>query len=291
MDIEHKFAQLSGARLHYVEAGCGEPILLLHGFPDFWFGWRFQIPALSETHRVIAPDNRGHNLSSKPAKVSDYQVLHAVHDVRELIDQLGLGPVTLVGHDWGGIIGWNLAALYPECVARLIIINAPHPTLFSSKFVDDEAQREASSYLSFYSQPGAEALIEANDYEPLWERSFGRPELARNVSEADRDTYVAAWSRPGALTASLNWYRAAWEPIPLHLLPDDRVGRLSAMTIEVPTRVIWSMNSHALRPVLLDGLEDLVADLIIERLNDVGHFLLQDDPDLANAAIRRALVS
>lgn len=125
--MKEGFAEVNGIKLHYVEEGSGEAVLLLHGFPEFWYGWRKQIPELSKKYRVIAPDMRGYNLSDKPEKIGDYNIDMLAADIAGLVKSLGLQKVILVGHDWGAAVAWATAAMHPEVVSKLAILNVPHP--------------------------------------------------------------------------------------------------------------------------------------------------------------------
>jgi epoxide hydrolase 4 len=140
--LEHHLADLGDVRLHYVEAGTGPLVVLLHGFPEFWYSWRFQIPILAEAgFRVVVPDMRGYNLSDKPPKVGDYRVEFLARDVERLIRACGSESAVVVGHDWGGVAGWLAAMRHPEVVEKLAILNCPHPNRFS-------CHQDASSQLS-----------------------------------------------------------------------------------------------------------------------------------------------
>src|SRR5271166_2812118 len=129
-DLRHEFAGVNGVRLHYVTAGTGKLLLFLHGFPEFWYEWKRQLEEFSRDFRVVAPDMRGYNLSSKPAGVDQYKLDFLLEDVRALVQHLGCDKCILAGHDWGGFVAWTFAGLFPDRVEKLIIINAPHPAIF-----------------------------------------------------------------------------------------------------------------------------------------------------------------
>ena len=211
--ISHEYANVNGQRLHYARAGSGPLIVFLHGFPEFWYEWKHQIAEFSRDHTVVAPDMRGYNLSSKPAEVSAYQMPNLVEDVRalaaELMKSAGGTKFTLVAHDWGGVVAWVFAALHPEMLDKLVIVNAPHPTIFGRLLREDPAQQKASAYMLMFRSPEAEATLSANSYEWLTSLVLGDGIKAGTVTEADRKAYVEAWSQPGALTGGLNYYRAA----------------------------------------------------------------------------------
>jgi pimeloyl-ACP methyl ester carboxylesterase len=161
--ITHEYADVNGVKLHYVRAGRGPVMVFLHGFPEFWYEWKHQLAEFAADHTVVAPDMRGYNLSSKPDEVSDYAVPKLVEDVRALasviLKSTGDTTFTLVAHDWGGAIAWVFAALHPEMLDRLIIVNAPHPTVFGRLLRQDAAQQKASAYMLMFRSPGAEAAL------------------------------------------------------------------------------------------------------------------------------------
>lgn len=274
-----RFATVNGVQLHYVEAGTGAPILFLHGFPEFWYAWKDQLDHFSPDHRVIALDQRGYNLSAKPEAVPDYALPVLVEDVRALLDHLGLRKVTLVGHDWGGVVAWAVAMSLAERLDRLVIINAPHPALFRRELEQNPAQQEASRYIGIFRTPQAEALLAANDCAAL-ERIVLADGLAKGYFTAeDRAAYHAAWTRPGAITGGLNWYRAMGS------------GLASEYIFATPVLVIWGMNDTALLPGNLDGLDQWVARLQVERVPDADHWVVHQRPDLVNRLIRDFLAS
>jgi pimeloyl-ACP methyl ester carboxylesterase len=269
-----------GVRLHVAQAGRGSPVLLLHGFPDHWRLWEPLMRALAPSHRLLAPDLRGINLSDKPPAVSDYAIAHLVNDVVSLTDHLG-GRCALVGHDWGGLLAWTVAALHPDRVSRLVVFNAPHPCRFAEQLRCDPAQRAASDYVRRLCQPGAEDRLADNDYEVLWSvRSEGRQGPAW---DAERRACEQAWSQPGALAAALNWYRAlnieaALGPHGVPSVPD--LGQASGR-VTAPTLVVWGERDGSFPVSCLDGLATWVPDLRLHRVAHGGHWLLEEEPTLA----------
>lgn len=286
VDAKIRFTHLPahGVRLHVAQAGQGSPVLLLHGFPDHWRLWQPMMQALAPEHRVMAPDLRGINLSDKPPEVSDYAIEHLVGDVLSLIDHLG-GRCALVGHDWGGLLAWTVAAMHPAKVSRLAVFNAPHPCRFAQQLKSSPAQREASAYAQRLCQPGAEQRLAANDFELLWAvRGDGR----RGPSwDAERLASVQAWSQPGALTAALHWYRAlnldaALGPQGVASVPD--LGHASGV-VNVPTLLVWGERDGSFPVACLDGLAPWVPDLHIHREAEGGHWLLEERPALIAALL------
>ena len=301
--VVHEYADVNGVRLHYAKTGHGPLILFLHGFPEFWYEWKNQLAEFGRDHTAVAPDMRGYNLSSKPSELSDYAVPKLVEDVRALGSQLvkgtGAAKLTLVAHDWGGAIAWIVAAQHPELVDRLVIINAPHPTVFARELRDNPAQQQASQYMLMFRAPAAEATLSANNYAGLVNAILGEGLKNGTVTEEDKAAYLAAWSQPGALTGGLNYYRAAAVgPPPTGT--DARTGTgtdtrppldLSPqpVIVRVPTLVIWGEKDTALLTGNLDGLEAYVPTLTVRRIPDATHWVVREKPAEVNRDIREFL--
>ncbi len=277
--VAHRYADLGDVRLHYVEAGEGPLVVLLHGFPQFWYMWRFQIPALTEAgFRVIAPDMRGYNLSDKPPKVSDYRVELLARDVEHLIRACGGETAAVVGHDWGAAVGWMAAMLYPERVGRLGILNLPHPHRFARGLLRP-AQLLRSSYMFFFQAPHLpEKALSASNFAPLRYALRNEPVRPGTFFPEDVERYVEALARPGALTAALNYYRALFRRNPLE-------SRRLLRRIEAPVLVIWGEKDRLLRTELAEPDRYWVPDLQMERLPDAGHFVAEDRPEKVNALL------
>ena len=290
MTIHHADARLSnGMRLHV--ASCGDPgnklILFVHGFPEFWYEWQYQLETFGSDHYAVAPDLRGFNLSDQPKEVEKYRAKHLVEDLRLLIKHLGHSRCILVAHDWGGALAWGLAIAHPELLEKLVIINSPHPVAFARELAGNAAQQEASRYMNLLRSDKAERVLSENDFARL--RAMTLDQWRRGAPDAVEDAaYREAWSRPGALTGSLNYYRAS----PLYPPVDGDPGAKSlqldpaAFTVRVPTMVVWGMRDRALLPCLLEGLDKCVPDLRIERLPDASHWVMHEQPEILNALIR-----
>src|SRR5580698_4478573 len=207
--LKYDYAEVYGVRLHYVSAGKGPLIIFLHGFPEFWYEWKDQLPEFAKDHRAVAPDMRGYNLSAKPADVDAYQMKHLVEDVRALAEHLGYKKFILVGHDWGGGVAWSFAIAHPEYLEKLVIVNCPHPAILARELASNPAQQKASQYMMLFRSPQAEQTLSANNYAWLVDAVLGDGLKTGVFSEADKQAYIAAWSQPGALTGGLNYYRAA----------------------------------------------------------------------------------
>jgi pimeloyl-ACP methyl ester carboxylesterase len=265
-----------------------DPVLFLHGFPESHRTWRSVLPDLARDFRVIAPDQRGFGASDRPEGVEAYRTDRILEDLIALADALGLYRFTLVGHDWGGAVAWLAALRHPGRIARLVIVNAPHPYVFQKSLFDDPAQRAASQYINAFRNPMMEKGIEAMGFETFYEKSFGGHADLALVPAAERQAYLDDWSRPGALTAMLNWYRASEMVVPKPGEEEEPPvwTRLAFPSIAVPTLVIWALKDKALLPIQLDGLHSLVDDLRIVTVPDAGHFVPWEQPEPVIAAIR-----
>jgi pimeloyl-ACP methyl ester carboxylesterase len=276
----HHTGVVNNVRLHWVEQGEGPLVILLHGFPEFWWGWRRQIPALAEAgFRVVAPDLRGYNDSEKPKGVAAYRTSIVVEDVAALARHLGAERAHVVGHDWGGVIAWHVGMRHPEMVDRLAIINAPHPAVFRRE-MRRPRQFLRSWYAMFFQLPALpEALIRARDFAMLaW--LFRATSRRGSFTPEDVARYKEALAKPGALTSALNYYRAYMGA--LFRGPTKKEPR---KTLDRPTLVIWGMRDRALNPHNLEGLEAYVPDLRIERIEEASHWVMADAPDRVNALL------
>jgi len=280
----------TGVTLNLASAGPedGEPIIFLHGFPESHRTWRHQLAALSDTYRVHAPDQRGFADSDKPLGVENYETDKIVADVMALADALGIDRFTLAGHDWGGAVAWTAALMHPFRIVRLIIVNAPHPLVFQKSLIEDEAQREASQYISFFRSLTAELAIRGMGLETFLDKVLLSHADGSKLSAEDRRHYLDDWSKPGALTSMLNWYRASKMVVPK---PGEKAKaplwtHAPFPKLETPTLVVWGLGDTALLPVQLDGLPDLIADLRLATSPTAGHFITWEEPDTVTGAIR-----
>ena len=295
--MDEFFAPVGGIRLHCVAQGAAEAPLMVfvHGFPEFWYCWHAQLDEFGKDYRAVAFDLRGHNLSDKPQGVEDYRIKPLLEDLRQLIEFLSAGrddkSCVLVAHDWGGAIAWTFAALYPRYVNKLVIINAPHSVPFARALAHDPAQQAASAYMNFFRLDKAERVLGENGFERLLKMFSATASGRSALGDDDIPRYLAAWSQPGALACALKLYRAS----PLYPPTTDDPGAASltldpaALTVRVPTLVIWGEADTALGTVLLDGLDELVPDLRIERLPGASHWVIHEQPQAVSAAMRRFL--
>jgi len=289
----NQFAALdNGTRLHYASAGeQGQPLILfVHGFPEFWYEWAAQLPEFGRDYFAVAPDLRGFNLSDMPADLSAYKAKHIVDDLRLLIQHLGYQKAIVVAHDWGGAVCWNMAVALPALIEKLIIINSPHPYLFMQALANDPAQKAASEYMNWLRKPDSEVALAKDDF-ALMDGFFNGMGQAPSTwfDDATRAQYHDCWRK--GLSGGVNYYRASplhpptaenQGPLQLHLNPDD-------FKVNVPTRIIWGENDKALPKTLLDGIEDFVADVRVERIAEGSHWLIHEQPERVNQLIRRFL--
>jgi pimeloyl-ACP methyl ester carboxylesterase len=267
---------VGGVRLHYAEAGAGPVVLLLHGFPEFWYGWRFQIPALAAAgFRAVAVDLRGYNLSDKPAGVAAYRLENLTADIDGLVRHFGVERARVVGHDWGGAIAWVLAMQKPSWLDRVGILNAPHPALFRRE-LRRPRQLLRSWYMFFFQLPWLPEFVMRRRRFALLRRAF-RDARPGRVTEQDLGFYEAAWCRPGALTAAVNYYRAGFR------------SRFKPCVIDVPALVIWGERDRYLGTGFLRGLEARVPQVRIERLPEASHWVQVDEAERVNELLAEFL--
>jgi epoxide hydrolase 4 len=272
MPLTHGEAQVgAGIRLHYVEAGEGPLVVLLHGFPEFWYSWRHQIPILARAgFHVVAPDMRGYNLSDKPLGWRAYDAEHLARDIAGLIRHFGVERAHVVGHDWGAAVAYTVAMRHPEVVEKLAILNVPHPERMLSGFRTARQLRK-SWYMFFFQIPGLpEKMIERDGFS-FFKRSL-RADSREAFSDTDLECYVEAWSRPGALTAMVNYYRAALRRSPKAALAGLR-------RIDTPTLVIWGERDRHLGAALAEPLAQWVSNVRVERLPEATHWVQHDAPE------------
>ena len=274
-EIEERYIEVNGVKLHTVIVGKGEPIILLHGFYDFWYSWKDVMIALKDEYKLIVPDTRGINTSEKPEGVDNYYPEVLINDVKVLAEVLELGKFILVGHDWGGSIALGFATMYPELLKKLIVLNTMHSGLLAKLIRTDKEFRSSASYQLDFIKKGSEDTLAPQDWE-----SFNDNLLAKK-DDFDKEMYLKAWKQPGALKAGLNYYRAAYKRAREGKNPEDWGGK-----IDVPTLVIWGKKDKVLRPILASGLEDFIPNIKIVWSEEAGHFILADDPKIVISSIR-----
>ena len=277
----------------------GAPVLVfLHGFPEAAFVWDEVLEHFGQRYRCVAPNLRGFGPSSSPTEVEQYRVKHLMSDIEALIGTLGGGPIeALVAHDWGGAVAWTLAALRPDLMQRLVIINSPHPATFLRELKYSPAQQAASAYMNFLCRPDAEALLSANDYARMWPmfEGMGASDPSRQgggwLTPAVRDQYRAIWD--AGLTGGCNYYRAS----PLRPPTPDDAGVMKIefppefVTVRRPTLVVWAEDDIALPKALVDGLDVFVPDLRLVRVPGATHWIIHERPAFVCAEIDRFLAA
>jgi pimeloyl-ACP methyl ester carboxylesterase len=274
--VRDSYADLSDTRLHYVESGEGPLVVLLHGFPEFWFSWRFQVPALAAAgFRVVAPDMRGYNLSSRPRGVPAYDIDCLAGDIRDLIRERGAESAFLAGHDWGAAVAWATAMNHPEVVGRLAILNVPHPRRLLHG-LRRPRQLVKSWYMFLFQLPWLpERLARARHW---WFFRYGFEHDARPgaFTPTDIDRYVEAWSQPGAATATINYYRAVFRQSP-------RRAEARIRPVDAPTLVIWGERDRYLGAELAEPDPADVPNVErVVRLPNGSHWVQHDEPERVN---------
>ena len=286
-----RIALSTGVELDVATAGnpAAPAIILLHGFPESHRTWRHQIPELAKSHFVIAPDQRGFARSSKPEGVENYTPDKPVSDLLALATHFGKERFVLVGHDWGGAIAWMAALQHPDRIEKLIIVNAPHPFVFQKSLYDDMEQRAASQYIRAFRNPALDEQVAAMGLGRFFDTSFAK-HVDPALVASERAAYLDEWGQPGAITAMLNWYRASAIVVPAMDETPERPAFLDAPfpPLRMPVLVIWGMRDTALLPVQLEGLDALIPDLSIVKV-DAGHFVPWEKPQPVTDAIREWL--
>lgn len=274
--VHTRFVDLPGVRLHVAEAGPpdGPPVLLLHGFPEFWWGWRRQLPALAAAgFRAIAPDLPGYNLSDKPRRLGAYRLDRLAELVPALADDLDAAALPLIGHDWGGALAWWSALCHPERISRLAILNAPHPSVLRRALRSSPEQRKRNVYMLYFQLPWLpERKLAAGGYRPL-RSMLRRTSRPGTFDEAELERYAQAAGRPGALGGMLAWYRAALRR-PAPRPPHARV--------EPETLILWGAEDVALGRELVAPSAERCRSAQVIWFESAGHWLQHEEPDEVN---------
>ena len=301
------FVECDGTRLHFLhngDASSGFPlrdkrsaVVFLHGFPEFWIAWQSVFVGLADDFLVIAPDQRGYNLSDAPEGVENYQAKRLVNDISILTDTvLGSQSFALAGHDWGGSIAYALAMRLPERISHLVIANGVHPVCFQEALIDDPDQAAASNYFHILRREDASRIMAANDFEKTFSM-FEKFSQSDWLDEPLRQTYRAAWSQPGRLKAMLHWYNSSpihvpdgkEEPSP-NTLPLYGASRQD-FRIAMPHLLIWGERDQALLPSANRSLEQFCDHLERINLPDADHWLLHTHGDRISDQIRTFICS
>lgn len=272
----------NGVKLHYVTQGEGALMLMLHGFPEFWYSWRHQIPVFAEHYKVVALDLRGYNKSEKPCDPQAYAIQELSKDVEGVIKGLGYERAIIVAHDWGGAIAWYFAYHHREMVEKLIVMNIPHPAKFQQGLTT-LSQLQRSWYIFLFQLPWLpELFFQANDYGAI---ASAFTEMAVDKSaftDADLEAFKDAAAKRGALTAMINYYRQIFSGLLLK--------QTSWSVLDVPTLMIWGENDTALGKELTYGTEAYVRDFTLKYIPNCSHWVQQEKPDLVNQYMKEFLM-
>lgn len=266
--VEHGYADSGGVKIHYASLGKGPLIVMIHGFPDFWYTWRDQMEALSKDYQVVAIDQRGYNLSDKPKGVENYDMRLLVGDVAAVVKHLKREKAIIVGHDWGGIVAWTFAMMLPDMTDKLIILNLPHPRGLSRELANNPQQQKSSQYARTFQQPDAHLKMTAAG-------------IAGWVKDPEaKKKYVEAFSRSD-IEAMLNYYKRNYprEPYTEDTSP--------VIKVKAPVLMIHGLKDTALLAGALNNTwEWLEQDLTLVTIPGAGHFVQQDASDLVTRSIK-----
>ncbi|MGB3492218.1 MAG: alpha/beta hydrolase [Elainellaceae cyanobacterium] len=280
---KHIFVETNRIRLHCVTQGEGELVVLLHGFPEFWYSWRHQIPALAKHFKVVVPDLRGYNDSDKPRSGYDLDTLSA--DIRGVIRNLGYLNANIVGHDWGGSIAWHMAHRFPQYVQRLAVLNAPHPQRFMQELVSNVDQLRRSWYWLAFQVPNLPEWAIRQNLQQFIQNMLQEQAVRKGAfTTQDTEIYQAALAKPGVLSSALGYYRQFFSPQGLW----RNWGQMTP--VNVPTLVLWGEDDFLLTQALTNGLETLVsAPLKLKFVPQCGHWIQQEVPQTVNRELIRFL--
>lgn len=288
---EHKYVTANGLKFHYVSLGDpSKPLmLLLHGFPEFWFSWRHQLKAFSDNYHVVAVDLRGYNETERPPRTCDYALPHLRQDVAELIPALGHSKAVLVGHDWGGAIAWAVAQRHPDLVTKLVVMNCPHTRVFQRTITSTWAQLMKSWYMFLFQLPWLpEFMLSRRDYGYFTAVFRGKKAGVRNLEAFPPEAveaYKYVFSQPGASTGPINYIRCIFSSA--NSAPAER--QIARRKIETPTLLLWGDDDMFLERSMADGHGDFVTNLTVKHIPKCSHWVQQDVPDLVNEYVREFL--
>jgi pimeloyl-ACP methyl ester carboxylesterase len=267
---EDGYVDSNGVKIHYVTMGSGEPCILIHGFPDFWYTWRAQMPELAKHFQVVAIDQRGYNLSDKPEGVENYKLEKLVGDVNAVVEHFKSPNVVIVGHDWGGMVAWTYAMRFPDKVDRLVILNLPHPRGLSRELANNPAQQKASQYARNFQKPDAAKHV-APAMLTFW------------ITDADaRAKYLEAFKR-SSMEGMLNYYKANYPREPYQPITN-------VPAVKCPVLMIHGLKDTALLPGALNGTWDWIDNqLTLVTIPNAGHFVQQDAAPIVTRTMVRWL--
>jgi len=280
--MQSQSIETNNIKLHVLTDGPenGTSVVLLHGFPEFHYGWKKQVPALVEAgFRVIVPDQRGYNLSDKPKGVSAYDVDILAKDIVGLFDRFGIEQANLVGHDWGAVVAWTVALNHPERLGKLVILNVPHPDVMVDFVLNNKTQRKKSWYVFFFQIPlFVEWILSRNNFHNLARMLAGSGRKSTFTAD-DLVEYKKAWSQPGALTGMLNWYRAI---VRRSLKYAFQRRHLPARRVKVPTLMLWGRRDVALSHAMVEPSIQLCENGEAVLFDKATHWVQHDEADEVN---------
>ena len=277
LGYDSKFVTLNGLKFHYVQKGKGDLIVFLHGYPFFGESWDKLLSHFSNDYHVVAPDNRGYNLSAKPEGAENYKIELLVEDVKALIKHFPADKkVTLVGHDWGGALAWTTAQKYPELIDKVVVINAPPYNVLLHMIANNEDQKKSSVYMERLKSPNIEKIFDEHGPEMLWRYGFDRGYANGHLDDKFKQAFFEAWEQPGAHTGAVNWYRAN---IPAEAdIKDSSYWPSKNARVTVPSLLIWTENERTFVPAMLDVIPKYVDDLSVTVIPGSGHSPFFDKP-------------
>ncbi len=266
--VKHGYADSNGVKIHYATIGSGPLVVMIHGFPDYWYTWRHQMDALADSYQVVAIDQRGYNLSDKPAGVENYDMRLLVGDVIAVIRHFGKEKAIIVGHDWGGAVAWTLAINAPQYVDKLIILNLPHLRGLSRELAHNPEQQKSSAYARAFQEPDAASKVKVEQL-TFW-----------ITDEAVRQKYLEAFKRSD-LEAMLNYYKRNYPREPY------KEDTSPVVKVKAPVLMIHGLKDTALLPGALNNTWDwLEKDLTLVTVPEAGHFVQADAPELVSKTIK-----
>jgi epoxide hydrolase 4 len=279
MDLRERYIETNGIKLHVMETGPkdGPMILFLHGFPEFWYAWRKQLPYFAEKgYLVVAPDQRGYNLSDKPEGIAAYKIDELAKDIIGLLDAYGRKQIFLVGHDWGASVSWWVALKYPERIQKLVILNVPHPKVMAKNVFTNTAQMQKSWYIFYFQLPGAvDKLAASTNYEWVLNMITSSANPGAFTS-SELEEYRKAFAQPGAFTAMVNWYRA---------MIQTKQEPPKSFDVTVPMILMWGENDVAMLTEMADQSMPYCKQGKLIKFPKVSHWIQHEAADRVNALI------
>lgn len=283
VNIEDHYVETNGIQLHVLQAGPieGPLVILLHGFPEFSYAWRQQIPYLASAgFRVWVPDQRGYNLSDKPSGIGAYTLDELAKDIIGLIDAAGQKHAFLVGHDWGGMVSWYIGANYPERIIKMVVLNAPHVNVFREYLRDNSLQRKKSRYIYLFQIPWLpEIRMKLKNFKGL-EQALKMSSRSSTFTDADLRIYHKSWAQPKAYHSMINWYRAA-----IQKSSDFEINT----QITIPTLLIWGALDNFLMKEMAQKSIDLCKNGHLVILKNSTHWLQHEEPEQVNRLLEEFL--